>query len=75
LGAHSPPAGYEDVEDDEESKTGGAFDTVDQQMGISHSSGLKIGHEMHIYYQRFIQLQSEQDSDYENAEFFYDDES
>ena len=55
LGAHSPPAGYDDVEDDEESKIGGASDAVDN-MGISHSSGLKIGHEMHMYYQKNNQI-------------------
>lgn len=42
-------------------------------MGISHGSGMKIGNEMQIYYQRQVWNNSEQDSDYANAEFFYDD--
>lgn len=43
-------------------------------MGISHGSGLKIGHEMQILYQKQMQTFVEQDSDYVNAEFFYDDD-
>lgn len=73
LGAHVPPAGYEDVEDDEECKHGG-HENVELQVGISYSSGLKIGHEMQIYNQKSMQAYSERESDYVNEEFFYDDD-
>ncbi len=49
----------------------GVYENVDQY--ISHGSGMKIGHEMQIYYQRQQLSLTEQDSEYANAEFFYDD--
>jgi hypothetical protein len=41
-----PPAGYEDVEDDEEFKGGYVFDHFGNEIGISYKSGLTIGKEL-----------------------------